>query len=209
MVVGIKDSSPFDHWNDLNKLLTERVNGFPQILPEVRQFFEEEIIKGKVYFNAERLAPQKFVYQRDDGREFNLLECATGLKSFGIIQMLYYNGHLSRNTLLIIDEPEAHLHPQWIVEYARMMVMLNKLVGIKFFIATHNPDMVSAVRYISENQGIIDRVSFYLAERAAPESYLYIYRDLGTDIDPIFESFNIALERISQYGFPEDEDQEF
>ncbi len=207
MVIGVKGDAPFSHWNDLNKLLIERPEVPPKILPEIEEFFEREILKGKIYFNADRLTPQRFVYHRDDDREFNLLECATGIKSFGIVQMLYYNGHLSRNTLLIIDEPEAHLHPQWIVEYARMMVMLNKFVGVKFFVATHNPDMVSAVRYISEKEGVLNKTSFYIAERAAPDSYLYTYRDLGTDIEPIFESFNIALERISRYGFSEEEQE--
>jgi len=67
---------------------------------------------------------------------------------------------LSRLDLLIIDEPEAHLHPQWIVEYARILVLLNKKLGVKFMIASHNPDMVSALRYISEKEEILQNVHF-------------------------------------------------
>ena len=202
MSIGAKGSGKsFKHWEDLNRLLTHPADETEKIPAEIRSFFEKETIRGQVYYEKDPLKTKNFVYRRDDGLEFDLLECATGIKSFGIIQMLYYNGHLKKDTLLIIDEPEAHLHPQWIVEYARMMVMLNKLVGVKFFVATHNPDMVSAIRYISEKEGILDRVSFYLAKKG--KRYLYSYRHLK-DIDPIFASYNIALERISKYGFSEE-----
>ena len=144
-----------------------------------------------------------FAYKRNDGHIFDLEECATGIKSFGILQMLLQNGILSKNTLLIIDEPEAHLHPQWIVEYARIIVLLNKKLGVKFFITSHNPDMVSAIRYIAEKENILTNINFYLAEKDTTNQYTYNYKALGIEIDAIFESFNIALERINLYGVSE------
>ena len=35
---------------------------------------------------------------------------------------------------MIIDEPEAHLHPQWIVEYARLIVLLHKKLVLNFLL---------------------------------------------------------------------------
>lgn len=61
---------------------------------------------------------------------YNLLDVATGVKSFAILQLLIKNGSLSDKTLLIMDEPESHLHPQWTVKYARLIVLLDKEVGI-------------------------------------------------------------------------------
>ena len=133
---------------------------------------------------------------------FDLAEVATGIKAFSIIQLLLKNGHIDNRTLLIIDEPESHLHPQWIVEYARMIVLLHKHIGVKFFLASHNPDMVSAIRYIAEKEEVLDNVNYYLAEKEEGETYLYNYRSLGTEIDPIFASFNIAFDRINQYSLP-------
>ncbi len=66
-------------------------------------------------------------------------------------------------------------------------------------VASHNPDMISALRYISEKEGILDNMHFYLAERVEGTEQ-FIYRVLKNDIEPIFASFNIALERINQYG---------
>lgn len=105
-----------------------------------------------------------------------------------------------KDTLLIIDEPEAHLHPQWIVEYARMIVLLHKEIGVKFFVASHSTDMISAIRCIAAKEEVQDKLNFYLAEDSEGTPYEYTYRDLGLDIDPIFKSFNKSLDKIDEYG---------
>ena len=102
--------------------------------------------------------------------------------------------------MLIIDEPEAHLHPQWIVEYARTLVQINKRIGTKILISTHNPDMVSAIQSIAKKEDIINTTNFYLAEISQEDRNHFTYKYLGNEIGEIFESFNIALSRIQMYG---------
>ena len=77
------------------------------------------------------------------------------MKSFAYLFQLIKNGHLDDKTVLMIDEPEVHLHPQWVVVFARLLILIRKSLGVKIVLASHNP---------------------------------------------IFNSFNIALERIQQYG---------
>lgn len=139
-------------------------------------------------------------YHRKDGLDIPLKQAATGLISFAFLERLLELGHINSNTLLIIDEPEAHLHPQWIVEYARTIVQLNNRIGTKILISTHNPDMVSAIQSIARKENVIGTTNFYLAEKKSEEESLYIYKKLGQDIGEIFESFNIALSRIQMYG---------
>lgn len=203
MLLGVQDSL-YSHWDDLNKLLHQQSQG-KRFNTHINQLIVDDILKGDTILE-EVDATDKFTYQREDGVAFDLLECATGIKSFSILQMLLKNGFLNKYTLLIIDEPESHLHPQWIIEYARLIVLLNKHVGVKFFIASHNPDMVSAIKYISEKEDTDHNLNFYMAQ---PDklSYQYTYTHLGTNIEPIFESFNIALDRISQYGTKNDDEQ--
>lgn len=195
MMLSVEDSHN-QHWEDLNELLLEkgknRSNRFTQLI-------SKDIIQGDVVLEEGTYSSDDFIFRRNDGETFNLNDVATGIKAFSILQMLLKKGLLTDKTLLIIDEPESNLHPQWIVEYARMIVMLNKELGIKFFLATHNPDMVSAIRYISEKEQILNKVNFYLAQKSE-ESFKYNYRYLDKEIDPIFESFNIAIDRINTYG---------
>jgi predicted ATP-dependent endonuclease of OLD family len=171
MALGILDNNnKNEHWRDLNILLSKE--SYP-----AGNTFSNQIIHGSARFEKTDLFRNKFIFKRDDGKEFNLLEVATGVKSFSILQMLLNNGSLNENTLLILDEPEAHLHPQWIVEYGRFLVYLNKEVGVKLLVASHSPDMVSAIKYISEKESLNEKVNFYLAEQRDSE-YKYDYRHL-------------------------------
>ncbi|MCD8539087.1 MAG: ATP-binding protein [Leadbetterella sp.] len=195
MMISVEDSYN-SHWDDLNELL---LNGNKIGKNEVVELISKTIINGDVEYDEGIFMADEFKFKRLDGAVFNLLDVATGIKAFSIILLLLKNGHLNNKTLLIIDEPESNLHPQWIIEYARIIVLLHKNLGVKFFLASHNPDMVSAIRYISEKEGVISNVNFYLAKRLE-EEYIYDFESLGTNIDPIFESFNIAIDRINKYG---------
>ena len=194
MMLSVQDSQHV-YWNDLNELLRKK----SLTTNRVSKLISSEIIQGDAVLDETHYSSDEFKFKRTDGRLFNLLDVATGIKAFSILQILLKNGSLTDKTLLIIDEPESHLHPQWIIEYARIIVMLNKEIGVKFFIASHNPDMVSAIRYISEKENTLDKVNFYLAEKS-DFPFQHNYTFLEQEIDPIFESFNIAIERINKYG---------
>lgn len=198
MIVGTDNLWPQNpHWDDLAALLNMEEK--QECRKELTEVIKSEILHGEVSVE-DGLADNSFIYTREDGKQFNLLECATGIKSFSIIQLLIKNGFLNEHTLVILDEPEAHLHPQWIVEYARMVVMIHKAIGTKFFIASHSTDMVSAIRYIAEKEGCLKPLSFYLAEEDTENPYQYIYKELRTNIEPIFDSFNKSFDKIEQYG---------
>ncbi|MGB3182691.1 MAG: AAA family ATPase [Cyclobacteriaceae bacterium] len=188
--------SDIKHWKDFHDYIRINFNKFDND-NEVNLILKKNIIKGDVSLNDSNL--DEYLYTREDGKIFNLLNCATGLKSFSILQMLGNSGAFDHNTLMIIDEPEAHLHPQWVVEYARLIVLLNKNLGVKFLIASHHPDMISALKYIANEEMAEEGLNYYLAKRYR-KTYTYNYKKLGTDIEEIFTSFNVALDRIEQYG---------
>lgn len=160
----------------------------------------KSVVKGETYQDSSMPYTHNLMFRREDGLEVNILDSATGIKAFSIIQTLLRNGTIGKDTLLIIDEPESHLHPQWIVEYARLVVLIHKKIGVKFFIASHSTDFVSAIKYISEKEGLESSLVFYFAEEDKRQKYMYNYRTIGTDIESIFESFNKSLDKISEYG---------
>lgn len=195
MLIGVEDSGN-GHWDDLNNLL--KLDSRKKV-PTLVETIKSEIIKGEVSVEENPFGSDDYSFKRNDGQVYKLLDCATGIKSFAILQLLLKNGSLTDKTLLIIDEPESHLHPQWIIEYARLIVLINKEIGTKFFIASHNPDMVSAIKYISEKEGVDKDLNFYLAE--SPDgNHKYTYSHLGTEIEKIYGSFNIALDQINRYS---------
>ncbi len=192
----------FSHWNDLdyylktkNKKQIEEIRD-TDIYNELQKLFSsQEILNGNVRLDESK---DQLMFDRNDGNSFKMIDCATGIKSIATLQMLYQNGWLTHKTLLILDEPEAHLHPQWVVEYARLMVLLNKKIGVKFFISSHHPDMISAIHDICDKEKLNDNLKFYLAEIGEDYSYTFEYK--GIKIGKIFDSFNIAINRINEYG---------
>ena len=142
----------------------------------------------------------RWMYRRSDGGSFELDECATGIKSLAILNILHSKGWLDAETLLIIDEPEAHLHPQWIVEYARMLLLLSKRLRVRIVITSHSPDMVNAIHTIGMAEGMGGAINFYLAEKDADEAFGFNYRGLGNKVGDIFKAYNVSFDRIDAYA---------
>ena len=95
------------------------------------------------------------------GKRVELVNTATGIKTFGIFQVLSQNNYLNENTVLVLDEPEVHLHPKWQLEMAKVIVDLVKN-GVKILVNSHSPYMIEALQRYSELAEV--NSDFYLAE---------------------------------------------
>ena len=91
----------------------------------------------------------------------NLFNVATGIKSFGILQVLLDNNRLTPTSLIILDEPEVHLHPKWQLKMAEIIVELVQS-GVKVLVNSHSPYMIEALERYGEKAEI--NMDFYLAE---------------------------------------------
>lgn len=193
MMLGVETLDGPENWDELNGCLHQSSSYIYDGI--VKDTIQKDILHGEAVYDEESI-DDVIIFKREDGKIFDLFDCATGVKSFSILQLLLKNGFLRKDTLLIVDEPEAHLHPQWIVEYARLILLLHKEIGVKFFIASHSTDMVGALKEISPTVGVSD-LNFYLAEDVG--DMLYNYKCLGDDVDPIFASFNKSYEKLDYY----------
>ncbi|TPH25299.1 MULTISPECIES: AAA family ATPase [Haemophilus] len=189
-------NSNYEYWDDLNFILDSKDinNNYKDITDNI----EENVLKAQINIQDLHFYNQ-FVYQRlEDDFKLDFENCATGIKSLGIIYLLLKNGSINEKTLLILDEPEAHLHPQWIVEYARILVLLRKKIGCNICISSHSPDFIQAIKAISEKEEILNEINFYLAEER--DNHKFDYIDLSGSISKIFKCFNKSLEKIEHYS---------
>jgi len=94
-----------------------------------------KLMKGNFKYNS---MYDDIVFKKDT-LENNLrtTNVASGIKAFGIIDMLLQVEAVKEGRLLILDEPENHLHPAWQVEYAKLLVKLAK-EGVPILITSHN-----------------------------------------------------------------------
>ena len=118
------------------------------------------------------------------GHEIQPVSVASGVKSFGVMQRLLENGAVSPSKLLIWDEPEIHLHPEWQVKFCQVIVELVS-VGIPIIVSTHSPYFLQGLRYFAARQGIEREVRYYLAEES-PTSGLSVFREVTDDLNRVF-----------------------
>lgn len=175
----------------------------------------KNIIDGSIEINKDddlSFRRNTLIFRMRNGQTIQLKAAATGVISFAYILRLIENGWLNDESLLIIDEPEAHLHPQWIVEYAKILILINKFLGTKVLVSSHNPDFVAAIRAIAIAHEMSGSTNFYIAKEVDVPEYVrhedyyipsYEFKCLGCEIAQIFDSFNIALDRIAEYGVQE------
>lgn len=141
----------------------------------------------------------RVVFEDSAGVRILLPEVATGMKSFIILQRLLQKGLLGDRTLLIVDEPEAHLHPQWVVEYARLLLEIHHALGTRFLVASHSPEFVESLANIATQYPGSHAPTFYLATPSKERAYMYSYEDTHGNIEPIFEVFNRPYDSMSRY----------
>ncbi|MDR0704695.1 MAG: ATP-binding protein [Planctomycetaceae bacterium] len=108
---------------------------------------------------------------------------SAGMKTFLIIKRLLENGELKEHDILIFDEPEIHLHPEWQLEFAKLLILLQKELGMTVLLTTHSPYFLNAVEVYSEEQNINDRCNYYLTTN---ENDYYSARDVTESIDDIY-----------------------
>lgn len=117
----------------------------------------QEIISGDLEYNPEEY---NYVYKKND-KKIKIENTAMGVKTFGIIQVLLRTRELNKNTLLIIDEPEVHLHPKWQIRYAKIIAILVKELGIKVLLNSHSPFFIEAIEKYSAKFDLQDKTNFY------------------------------------------------
>ena len=116
------------------------------------------IIKG----NFQENSLGDFVFKKDK-ENIELINTAMGIKYFGILQVLSDKNHFYDGQILILDEPEVHLHPKWQLKLAELIVTLVKN-GVKILVNSHSPYMIEALQRYSEKAELESKSHFYLAQ---------------------------------------------
>lgn len=101
-----------------------------------------------------------FEYVHSD-YSLNISNLATGTKLFAIMKTLIDKGAIDDNTVLILDEPESHLHPEWQNIFAELLVLLVKDVNCRILLTTHSPNFLLAIEAFMYKHSIVDKCNFY------------------------------------------------
>lgn len=153
--------------------------------PLVQQI--EAIISGQVVLINDA------IYFKDAiGHTHPILNVASGVKSFGLLQLLAAGNLLDTNSILIIDEPEVHLHPEWQLKYAEILIALVQQ-GVRLLVTSHSPYFIEALKVYSDNASLQERTHFYWGALSDQGS---VFEEVSGDLEPIFGSFSYPMVQL-------------
>ena len=145
---------------------------------------------GEVEYNSDA---NDFILKRGSLPPIKSKNMASGIKALGLIQSLIKTNGINKNSLLIIDEPENHLHPEWQVEYAKVLVKLVE-AGVPIIVSSHSPYMLEALKTFSDKSSIKDKTKFYFGKMQEQGS---VFEDVTEDLEPIFDSLSKPMRKLA------------
>ena len=108
------------------------------------------------------------------------------------------SGNLKEKDVIILDEPEIHLHPEWQLLYAKMIVLLQKQFDLSMIITTHSPYFLDAIDVFSAKYNIADQTKYYLAENTGNTSVL---QDVTNNIDAIYKKLSDPMQMLENLRY--------
>jgi predicted ATPase len=173
---------------DSPDLVYEEFIANKEMIQEFRGIIED-IIRG--HFKETDIGLQ-FVENDYPNKQIAMENTASGILPFAIIDRLIENGTLSRNSVLIIDEPEMNLHPEWQIAFGKLLVSLAEKLAIKSLLISHSPYFIRAIeKTLSQNNSV--KSAFYLM---SPKDKLYTAENVTDKVGQIYEHLYKPLEEL-------------
>ncbi len=144
-----------------------------------------------------------YLHYNDNDVEIKLQNLSAGLKSFVIIKRLLENGSLNEKDVLILDEPEIHLHPKWQLVYAELIVLLQKYFNLTITITTHSHYFLEAINIFSKKHNVDKRVNFYITELSENKCNV-MFRNVNDNLDLIYKKMYYPLEILNNMRYEEE-----
>lgn len=184
-------------WSHNDKLRLTLTENKPQSI------FEQTVLNDKlknIRKKIDEVLPGTFElslegrYYVQNGVKLQVSNLATGSKMFSIIKILLDKGELGDSTMLILDEPEAHLHPMWQNAFAEIIVLLVKELKVNVLLTTHSPNFVLALDAYMHKYRLEEKSNFYQTQTL--EDGFVQYNCMDDDMGKIYEDFLQYLSEV-------------
>ncbi len=158
---------------------------------------EKEIMKlldklcpGELTLNNEN---EIVYFDKTHKKELSIREIAPNIKMIGIIRALFEKNIIEECGTLIIDEPENFMHPKEQVQYAKMLILANRIYDFKLLINTNSIYIIRAVEKFASEFKTEKRLKFYLEERKDGE---VVMREVTGSVNKVYEELHAPIESL-------------
>lgn len=156
----------------------------------------------KVFNMLKTVIPGDFIKRNDrlmlkqEGLSDDILitNLSTGIKSFAMLKCLIEAGNLKKQSILILDEPEVHLHPKWQLLYAELIVLLQKEFQLTILLTTHSPYFLNAIEVYTSKYEVADRFHCYLSD--TDRKGMVTFSDVTERTDSVYQELSEPMEEL-------------
>lgn len=154
-----------------------------------------EVIEGNIEVNQNG---EYYYKSNKEEKPLSIVNLSTGLKSFALIKRLLEVGGIKEKDVLILDEPEVHLHPEWQLLYAKLIVLLQREFDLSMIITTHSPYFLDAIDVFSTKYNGANKPCYYLAEN---EGNISVLHDVSDNIDAIYKKLSDPMQMLENLRY--------
>ena len=124
---------------------------------------------------------------------------STGIKSFAILLKLIKTYDITDKSLIVLDEPEIHLHPKWQLKFAEILVMLQKEFNLNIVITSHSPYFIRAIEIYLAKYDRANVSKYYLSE--LDDENRVCFEDVTTNTERIYKKLAEPLQILTDEEF--------
>ncbi len=197
----------FEHRGDLlNKIVNGKVKDpfdftiIDEIIAEKKLEKILKIINDVCNGSLQAEEGKNFIYKEENfNGSLDMINLSTGMKSFVILKQLLQSGIIDENGMIILDEPEIHLHPEWQLKFAESIVLIQKEFGANILLNTHSPYFLNAIEVYSQKYEIDSKCKYYLAKDSDGNA---IISDVTNKTEAIYAKLAQPLQKLEnlEYG---------
>lgn len=192
IILEAKEDNRFgfeEPYSDLAKALNRTQKGRNyRSFADARQNVNE-MVGGRLEYNEDK---KEWQFRDSNRRVYDISATSEGVKKLSILDLLLGNHYLDNQSIILIDEVEANLHPSLITRLLDTILMLAK-AGVQFFIASHSYFVIKRLYIMAHRQEMsVPVLSFNDGECAVSD----LQREMPKN--PIIdESINLYKDEIS------------
>lgn len=169
-------------------------NKFEEIFRKLASICDGDIILQKQSgFGYRKLNSEKIL---------DMKNLSAGLKTFVILKTLLQNGVIEYDGTIILDEPEIHLHPEWQLMFAELIVLIHQKFNVHILLNTHSPYFLNALEVYSAKYGVAGKCKYYLAQNDGNVSDI---KDVTDNIEAIYSKLASPLQKLENERYFDDE----
>ena len=134
-------------------------------------------------------------------KQLSLENLSSGMKIFYLIKSLIDTGIIVKNSTLILDAPETHLHPNLKIALAEIIVLLQKEMKLHILTNIYSPYFLHAIEVFSKKYDIEDTTKYYLTYNDGDNAKV---KDVTLNTSEIYKELSDPLQRLENEGYREE-----